>query len=187
MYGVKRNIKMNPQISKGVKKVEPMVNRAPRKFKSNGYGKYKFPNYDEVPSGEYFSKIIHAEDSTTSTGNYAVEVLYEIRDFSVCYKIANGMIDDDGKSGIFYIKMKISENSQYFQPFIDSMSEALDNGDEEFVLADLKGITEHIKLGYNGDFANYIDRFPYKFEWYVDENLNNNDDVEDDYLYGDEE
>lgn len=188
MLSKKRKIKMNPRISKGSKTVTPVITKSPHKFKSYGYGKYHYPTYEQVPSGEYFSKIIHAEDSHTYTGKYAIEILYEIRALPVCYKIANGLMKDDGSEGIHFIKLKLSEASPYFQAFIDSMSEALKCGDEGFELSDIKGITEHVKLAYNGNYADYIERFHYEFEDYIDPKLlNENNDEEYDIDYLDDE
>lgn len=188
MTSKKRKIKMNPQISKGSKIVTPVVTKSPRKFKSYGYGKYHYPTYEQVPSGEYFSKIIHAEEAVTYTGKYAIEIFYEIRALHICYKIANGLMEDDGSDGIHFIKLKLNEASPYYQLFIDSMSEALECGDEGFELTDINGVTEHVKLAYNGDYADYIDRFPYEFEDYIDPKLHNeNNNTDDDNCLDDEE
>ena len=170
MYGIQRNIKRNQIVKKsaGVSSLA-ITGKSPHKFKSNGYGKFKYPTYEEVPSGEYFSKIVAAEDSITSNGKYAIELLYEIISLQECYKIVNGLMSEKDTDAVIYIRIKLSESNPYYQIFIDSMSRALDKGDEEFEVKDLKGITEHITLAYNGDYANYIERFPYKFEWYKED------------------
>lgn len=182
MYGVVRNIKMNPQVVKPKTECKTstyIVGKSPRKFKSKGYGKFTYPTYDKVPSGDYFSKIISAEDSTTSNGNYAIEFCCEVRSIHDCYKIANGLMSENDTDGVFYIRTKLSEKSPYYQIFVDSMSEALDKGDEEFEAKDLQGITEHITLAYNGEYANYIKRIPYEFEWYKEDlKVNDDEDLE---------
>ena len=48
------------------------------KLKANGLGKYKYPTYDEVPSGWYVSEIMDVKETTTKSGKPTIEVFYKI-------------------------------------------------------------------------------------------------------------
>lgn len=179
MYGIKRNVKIGNKVVSVQNKVEPIVAKELRRLKSNGLGKYKFPTYDEVPSGTYYSKIVKVQDSNTRAGIYAIEVMYEIRDAIICYKIANKMMVDDGKSGIYYIRQKYPEDTVYYNQFVDAMYKALDKEDEEINFCELEGVTEQIKLSYDkSNYGGYSERTPIEFIDYIDPRLEQNNSID---------
>ncbi len=166
---------------KSSKIVEPILNKTPKKFKSNGYGKYEYPIYGKVPWGEYFSKIVRVKDTTTKAGEPAIEVFYDIRDFGVCYKIANRWINDNETDGFYYIKQKYKIDSKAYEKFVDLMAQILKKGDSEFEYEEIIGITEHIKLDYNSkNYGEFIERTPFDFWDYRDPRISRNyDEVEE--------
>lgn len=184
MYGIKRNIKMNPQVKKPVIKQNIsspiIVGKSERKFKCSRYGKYKYPMYNEIPDGQYFSKVVKVKDTTTKTGKPAIEVFYDIRDAGVCYKIANGWMGDNGTDGIYHIRQKYPEDSSYYEEFVDSMAKALNNYDYDFDYDETIGVTEHITFNYYGNYGSFAERMPFKFDEYKDPRLEEKD--EDDKL-----
>lgn len=185
MYGIKRNIKINPQVVKPVGKNSMsnvnIVGKSPRKFKNSGYGKYKYPKNNEIPDGQYFSKVVRVRDTSTNSGKPAIEVFYDIRDAVVCYKIANGWIADNGMDGIYHIRQKYAEDSSYYEDFVDSMAKALNNYDYDFDYEDVVGVTEHITFNYYGNFGSYAARMPFKFSEYKDKRLEQNVDNDDEF------
>ena len=77
------------------------IKRNPPSLTSKGYGKYRFPVYDEVLSGKYFSKVTSAEHITTKAGKPAIEVRYIMKDFVTCYKIYNRLVPANEKNPPF--------------------------------------------------------------------------------------
>lgn len=139
------------------------IKRNPPSLTSKGYGKYKFPVCDEVPSGKYFSEVTSAEYITTNAGKPAIEVRYILKDFVTCYKIYNELVPKNEKNPHFYIKQRYPENSQYYDAFVDSMSESLEK--ENFTLDDVIGVTECVKLSYDkSDLGGFSERFPFDEE-----------------------
>lgn len=178
MYGIKRNVKIGNKVVGAANKVEPIVKKNSRKLKSNGYGKYKFPIYDDVPAGNYFSEVKAANPTITKSGKEAVEVFYEIKDGTTCYKIANGILPEDAENKPYYIKQVYPEGSQYYDNFVDSMAEALNK--DEFDYNDIVGITEYNTLSYDkGDVGGFSKRMPFNFEDFIEENQED----EEDYVY----
>lgn len=138
---------------------------------SNGYSKYRFPVYDEVPSGQYFSKVKSAEYTTTKAGKPAIEVRYIMKDFNTCYKIYKGFVPENEKNPPFYIKQRYPQNTQYYEAFVDSMSEALEK--ESFALNEVIGVTEYVVLSYDkSDIGGFSERYPFDEEDF--ECINNN-------------
>lgn len=179
MYGIKRNIKMNPQVVKHISKDDMssivITGKKARNFKSNGLSKYKYPVYDEVPAGDYFSKITSAKFTQTQKGKDAVEVLYEIKDGITCYKIANGKLPLDAENKPYYIKQLYPEDTQYYDSFVDSMSEALNVDD--FDIEDIIGTTEYVHLSYDkSNIGGYSDRMPFEWEDFIVQTIEDDDD-----------
>lgn len=178
MYGKKRNIKMNPQLKTPAKIVEPIVKKQHR-FKSNGLGKYKFPIYDEVPAGNYFSKVKAVNQTTTKSGKEAVEVFYEIKDGATCYKIANGILPDDAENKSYYIKQVYPEGTTYHERFVDSMAEALSKDDFDY--GETVGITEYNTLSYDkSDIGGFSDRSPFEWDDFIIQETEDEDYILDD-------
>lgn len=166
MYGIERKISMNTNVVKSREKVEPIVKNNPHIFKSNGLGKYKYPNCYEIPAGKYFSKVTNVKFSQTRTGEEAIDVYYEIRDGKTCYDIANGIIPADTKNDPYYIKQKYPETSKYYDMFVDSMSEALEK--EEFEYEEVIGVTEFVKLEYDkSDIGGFTERTPLEWDDFI--------------------
>lgn len=135
-------------IQRNFKKRNPAeVKSQPRRLISSGRGKYKYPVIDEVPAGYYFSKIDGATFTTTSKGKDAIEVLYELKDYTTCYKIATGMLPKDTEIKTYYIKQTYPEETQYYYAFTDSMADALEGKD--FLPEDVIGVTEYVTLAYD--------------------------------------
>ena len=162
-------------------------------FKSNGYGKYKFPTYDEVPAGHYFSKIIAVKETITKTGKNAIEVYYKIKNFSTCYQVVNGILPPTTDIPKYYIKQVYPKDTTYYAMFVDSMAEALDIGDGEFTLNDIIGVTEYVNLSYDKyDIGGFSERIPFEVEDFIklkkdehDEDVYN-EETYDDYHYDDD-
>ena len=174
MYDIERKISMNTNVVKSREKVEPIVKKPPRNFKSKGLGKYKYPNCYEIPAGKYFSKITDVRFSKTQTGKDAVEVFYEIKDGKTCYEIANGIIPNDTENKPYYIKQKYIEGTKYHDEFTDSMAEALE--EYTFKVDKVIGVTEFITLSYDkSDIGGFSDRTP--LEW--DDFIISNQDIQD--------
>ena len=179
MYGIKRNVKMNPIVKKE-NKINPIVTKNPHRLKSNGFSKYKFPVYEEVPSAKYFSKITDAKYTVTKSGKDAVEILYEIKDGVTCYKIANGILPDDTQNNPYYIKQVYPEGSQYYNNFVDSMAEALDKND--FELDEVIGVTEYTTLSYDkSDIGGFSERVPFEWDDFIVLTSQNDDVTEVEY------
>ena len=169
-----RNIKRTSQ----AKNTTLNIANTPRMLKSTGLSKYKFPMCDEVPPGNYFSKVTSAKYTITSSGKDAVEVLYELKDGITCYNIANGKLPKNTKIKSFYIKQTYPLGTQFCDAFIDSMAEAL--GVEEFEPQKTIGVTEYVALAYDkNDIGGFIDRSPFEFEDFVQVNSDDNNDVVD--------
>lgn len=165
MY-VKRNIKMNPQVRKSIEKTKPIINQTSSKLKRNGYGKYKFPIYDEIPSANYFSKVTDIRNTTTKAGKEAIEVFYKIKDGITCYKIANGILPEDTKNESYYIKQVYPKDSQYYEDFVNAMCEALDVDECDY--EDIIGVTEYISIYYDkSDIGGIKERIPYVWEDFI--------------------
>ena len=181
MY-VKRNIKIGGKVKGPTKIVEPLVRRNPRRFKSQGLGKYKFPIYDDIPAGDYYSKITSIKETITKSGKEAVEVFYEIKDGTTCYKIANGILPEDAENKPYYIKQVYPEGTQYYDDFVDSMAEALEK--EDFEIDEVIGVTEYNTLSYDkGDIGGFSRRCPCEWEDLIVETSpnDNKDDLDEEY------
>ncbi len=155
-------------IKRNIKKRNPAeVISQPRRITSNNQGKYKYPIIDEVPPGHYFSKIDGAAFTITSKGKDAVEVLYELKDYTTCYKIATGMLPEDTEISSYYIKQTYPEKTQYYDTFADSMAEAL--GAKEFLPEEVINITEYVTLAYDkSTIGGFTKRFYLTWEEFVE-------------------
>ena len=177
---VKRNIKKTAS-----SQTEPTA-EMPNLFRSEGLSKYKFPTYDEVPAGYYFSKIEKVKPVTTKAGKPAYEVCYILRDGVTCYNIIKGNRPVDTEIKTYYIKQSYPTESQFFYDFIDAMAVALDIGNKEFFIDDIVGVEEYVTLGYGrSDIGGFTKREPFEFEAYLQEANEaeyDETDVDDDYL-----
>lgn len=186
MYGIKRNIKMKTQVKKSVNKSVDTANNRGHIVKSKGLGKYKFPICDEVPSGNYFSKITGIKTTTTRAGKPTLEVLYEIKDGIICYKIANGLLPQDAENKPYFIKQSYPEDTQYYDEVIDALSEAL--GVDTFEIGEAVGVTEYVALSYDKSvIGGFSKRTPCDWEDFIEQNPSDDNTEEiDDYDYFDD-
>lgn len=180
VFGVKRNIKKTAS-----SQTEPIA-EMPNLFRSEGLSRYKYPNYDEVPAGYYFSKIEKVKPVTTKAGKPAYEVYYLLREGVTCYNIIKGNLPVDTDIKTYYIKQSYPMDTQYFFDFIDAMAVALDIGNKEFFIDDIVGVEEYVTLEYGrSDIGGFTKREPFEFEAYLQE-ANEAEyvetDVDDDYL-----
>ncbi len=167
MYGIKRNIKKKKQNKTELEPKTKINNKNENRLRSTGYSKYKFPFYDEIPAGNYFSEIKYARFMTTSTGKTALEVGYKFMDAIMCYKKVNGKLPKDTKIDSYYIKQVYPENSLFYEAFVDSMADALDA--DNFEIDDVIGITEYISLAYDkSDIGGFKQRMPFDIEDFIE-------------------
>lgn len=125
---------------------------ASSKLKSNGWGKYKYPIYGEVPPGWYVSEIMDYNETTTKSGKPTIEVYYKIEPQAQYYNRVNGLSKENDKIDNYYIKQSYPEGTQFRDEFVDSMCDAL--GKDEFELEEIIGITERVSLSYK-DYSNF--------------------------------
>lgn len=134
-------------------------------IKSNGQSGYEFPDYDNVPSGYYFSEIIHAEYKRKSSGEF-IRVYYEIIPYPDCYNLALGNVSEDHVK-IHHIIQSYPVNSKSYEELACSIEEFL--GKNEFKVKEMVGATEYILLNYEyGKIGGYRERNPITWEEYAD-------------------
>lgn len=131
-------------------------------LKRNGLGKYKFPLEPNVPEGVYISKIAHVQQSVTNKGTPAIEVYYDFKPLNQCKREVNGWAKPTDKKITHHIKQKYPKGTEYYDEFIDAMSEALET-DDEFELEAIKGVDEVVFLKYktDGGLGNIDQRKPF--------------------------
>ena len=114
-----------------------------------GYGKYRLPLEADVPPDQYYSEIVHIENTTTRSDKEAIAVYYKITKFSDVFKKANNLLKKGEKLKIYYIKQIYPIDSEAYLDFIESMYEALELPyDVQIDMDQCVGVTEDISLGY---------------------------------------
>ena len=146
------------EISRNIKKLTPKTTQTnyatPPGDKKHRLGKYRFPMIDEVPSGYYMSRIMHARNVRTKSGKDAVELFYKMLPLNYCYQIVNNIIPEDPKIKPFFVRQRYPKDSMYYEEFEYAMFEALDaDADYELDLNDIIGLEERINLTYASDTA----------------------------------
>ena len=117
--------------------------------KKLGYGKYILPRSNVVPADQYYSEIVHIEDTTTRAEKEAIAVYYKIVKFSDAYQKANSLGKHDGKLNIFYIKQIYPLDSDAYRLFLEAMYNYLEIDYEDDIDLELCiGLTEAISIGY---------------------------------------
>ena len=135
--------------------------------KKLGYGKYRLPNIDDVPADQYYSMIVHIENTTTSRSNKkAVAVYYDIAKFSDVYRKVNKFFKEGEKVKELYIKQIYPLSSDSYILFLEAMHDALNVSYEEDIdLNDCIGVTECISLGYSNfsPIGGIQQRYPWEY------------------------
>ncbi|MBQ4528302.1 MAG: hypothetical protein II998_09535 [Clostridia bacterium] len=135
-------------------------------MESNGLHGYKFPNYEDVPSGWYFSEIIHAEYERRTFGKDVVKVYYEIIPYPDCYHLAIGKISDDDVR-FYHIIQVYPIGSTFYENLTYSMKVFLSK--EKFKVKEIVGATEYVALNYeNSKIGGFCKRTPITWEEYID-------------------
>ncbi len=169
-------------IKRNIKKIKGDSNRnkfQSPKLRSTGRGKYVFPKYPYIPAGKYFSKITDARRIITQSNRDAIEVFYEIKNATICYQIANGILPEDTEIETYYIKQVYPIGTQYYEDFIDSVDEFLEIGGDMFGLEDAIGVTELVSLAYsNSNVGGFHGRCPFEMDDFIRQDI---EDTDDDY------
>ena len=165
---LKRNQKNNVSSNMGA---------SPLRLKRSGLGKYAYHKGYVIPEGPYFSKVDAIKPSTTSKGDPAIDVYYEVQDANVVFNVENEFLPKDTQIKSHYIKHRYSVDSEEYDKFVDSMCEELQVS--EFDCEEAIGITEHVTVTYDkNEFGSYEKRFPMYREEYYNEKLHKTYEVE---------
>lgn len=116
---------------------------------SKGFSKYKLPYSDEIPSGNYYSIIVHVETKTGMNGKTMYIVYYRMKSAITCYRITNGLPLKSNEDRFYYVKQVYTKGSPRYDAFTDAMAKALGLGKNvPFKIEDIIDMTEHVTLGY---------------------------------------
>ena len=144
-------------VKRNIKKFAPKAtsanvtsnNHQPMQLVGFGLGRYRFPVWDEVPEGLYYTKIIETREKITKDGRQAIEVFYEIQNAYYCNAIANGYSANRMDDKVYCIKQVYPKGEDRYYEFTDSMTEALGLGyGDAFYPEDVIGLTELARLTY---------------------------------------
>ena len=120
---------------------------------------YKLPYPSQVPAGDYISRVVSAKETTTKSGNDAIEVCYEIKDASICEKILKGKLPSNTNIPAHNIRQVYPLGTSFFDSYCEAMAEAV--GADEMDLDDTIGVTEKVTLDYgNANIGGYVERQP---------------------------
>lgn len=164
MY-IKRNFKRKFNYNESV---EPV--RQPKEKTIKVEGNFKYPRYDEVPSGRYYSTIKAVDESKTSAGAPAFEIRYELVEEGVCYKIAIGELPEDTMQGTHHIIQKYPKTSQAYKDLIASLDIVFDG--DEYDMEDIVNIGEFVTLAYDckySDIGGFSKRYPISWQEFLEE------------------
>ena len=134
-----------------------------------GYGGYMLPQYDNVPAGDYYSRITNVE-RITSKGKPGISVCYKMMKFQDAYQKVNNIYKSNQDPKIYKIKQIYPFDSQAYDRFLEAMYEALElDYKEDIALEDIIGITEVIGISYSkhSDIGGISTRRPWDEESFV--------------------
>ena len=115
--------------------------------KKLGFSDYRLPYADTIPADQYYSKIVHIEDTVTRSGKKAIAVFYKIIKFSDMYQKVNKLYDCKTKR--LHIKQIYPLDSQPYVDFLQAMHETLDIAyEDELDMEQVINVTEAIKISY---------------------------------------
>ena len=172
IHNLKRNMKkktypITTKPSNGIDIQKHMQYGTSNSITSQGLGIYKYPSYDIIKAGNYFSVIDNVKKTKTKSGEKAIEVFYAIKPYDTCYKIATSQISKKDTNDTYYIRQKYPIDSEHYQCLVDSMAEALCR--DHFKLHDIIGVTEFIKLSYEySDIGGFAKRDYLTWEEFTD-------------------
>lgn len=156
---------MNSSINSKTKNSSYVGNGSSFKLTRKKVNDFKFPSPNQVPAGDYISRVVSAKPYTTKSGNEAIEVKYEIKPASTCQKIASGKLPSNTDNPSYNIRQVYPIGTSFFDDYCEAMAEAV--GADEVDLADTIGVTEHVTLDYgNASIGGYIERKPIDSEKY---------------------
>lgn len=164
MY-MKRNVRKHNSNAKPIVK-----EKTPMTLNRKGYGKYRYPKFDEIPGGPYFSKVMHAEFSETRGGVPSIDLFYKMTDAYTCWKIDRGVLPADTEKTIYYIRQRCPKDSVHYDKLEDSMEWWLELKKTEFFPENIIGATEYVWLEYEGksDLATFKNRGTVTWEEFLD-------------------
>lgn len=185
MYNIKRNIKRCSKNNKTVNRTNSFNNQSSSKFKSNGLGKYKFPNCYEIPAGYYVAKIKEITSVKTAKNKDAKDVYFIIEDVYQCRDRIRKTLPCDYECKTYYIKQRYTLESQYYESFKDAMSYILHGESGRTIdIKDIRSLEFLISLSYVGknEIGGIEEYSPINYDYFYD-----NTDEEDDLDTANEE
>ena len=107
-----------------VKNENGVTNNTLPKSRKLGYGGYMLPQYDNVPAGDYYSRITNVE-RITSKGKPGISVCYKMIKFEDGYQKANNIYKSNQDPTIYKIRQIYPFDSQAYDRFLEAMYEDL--------------------------------------------------------------
>ncbi|MBQ4528303.1 MAG: hypothetical protein II998_09540 [Clostridia bacterium] len=151
--------------SKNVKTRNYLGSKTSFKLTRKKANNFNLPYPNQVPAGDYISRVVSAKETITKSGNDAIEVCYEIKEASICEKILNGKLSSNTNIPTYNIRQIYPLGTSFFDNYCEAMAEAV--GIDEMDLDDTIGVTEHVTLDYgNATIGGYIGRHPLEPEKY---------------------
>ena len=134
----------------------------PRKLVCTFKSVFYYPREEEVPEGNYFSKVYDAYFGYDKDNREVIYMCYILKSDVECWKKENGMISEEPQE--YYVRQKYVIDTEPYHRMIESVSASLGlMYGEEFDIEDMIGATERVCLTYSGQIS--IGGFEKRMAW----------------------